>query len=149
MQIKLSKQYLTYSKCSLNSSWTTTYSQALWKNYFDRENPTPVFSNYLLSIRLVWKAFSKSLTHLVLQNAFKISIISIYTEGTEPKGLKVITPKNDFFKKVSDSVFLYDTVFMAPSSKIPFPALLVTLSIDSHPEDWHINCKTFNTATDI
>ena len=91
--MKLSKQYLTYSKCSLNISWTTTYSQALWKNYFDPENPTTIFSNYLLSISLVCKAFSKSLTHLVLQNAFKISIISIYAEGTEPKGLKVIQLK--------------------------------------------------------
>lgn len=61
--------------------------KSIVENHYGPENPTHLYSNYLLSVRSLFKSFSKSLTHLVIQKDFKIDIVSIYTEGKEPKGL--------------------------------------------------------------
>lgn len=49
-------------------------------------------------------------------------------------------------QKISDSVFLYDTVFMAPSSKTPLPELLVTSSRENHRKTGMLTEKL---ATDL
>lgn len=113
-----------------------------------------LYSNYLLSIRLMQGLFFyKLLIHLALQKAF--NIFCIYTEKKWSLGdfntlAAIHTTKNDFKKKqVSDSVLLSDTVFMAPSSKILLPGLLMISTSESHPAGRHVNSKTCNRSADV
>lgn len=88
IQIILSKQYLIYSRCSPNVSWTTTYiiKSIVEKSPQPRKSYPPLLK---LSIEHQGQCkvllFPKLLIHLALQKAF--NIICIYTEEMEPKGL--------------------------------------------------------------
>lgn len=62
--------------------------------------------------------------------------------------LKIIKRNKKQKKQFLDS-YSCMTVFMAPSSKIPLLALLVTSSSDNHSLDWHVSCKACNRSANV
>lgn len=109
------------------------------------ENPTHLYSSYLLSTKSLCKALTCKIGIVSISHKKKWSLWDFKTLAESYTVKK--WQKQDFRQYSCFPTFWLFS--RAPSSKFQFHACPVTAPDDGTLPDWHVNCKTCNKSADI